>query len=66
MSVYELTEMRDFDCVASHIHCRADREGAQVFEVQSGNVLVRVLAHTDLDAHEAAEAYAAQWMDGNA
>lgn len=66
MSVYELTEGRDFDCVAAHIHCRADREGAQVFEIASGNCVVNVLAHSEPDAREAAESYAAQWLDGNA
>lgn len=66
MSVYELTEGRDFDCVAAHIHCRADRAEAQVIEITSGNVIVRVLAHSEPDAREAAESYAAQWLDGNA
>ncbi len=64
MSVYEITEGRDFDCVAAQIHCRADRDGARVIEIASGNVVVQVLAHDEQAAREAAEGCAAQWLDG--
>lgn len=65
MSVYEMIEGRDYDCKADNIQCRADREGAQVFEIKSGNVIVNVLAYTEADARTAAETYAAEELDGN-
>lgn len=66
MSPFELTAFRDYDCVSSAIHCRADRGGAEVFEVKSGNAIVRALAHNEVDAKAAAEEYVASELDGNA
>lgn len=65
MTPFELSEGRDYDCVSPNIRCRADRAGSQVFEIQSGNVIVRALAHDEIDAKTAAEDYAASELDGN-
>lgn len=65
MNPFELCEHRDYDCVSSAIRCRADRGDSQVFEIQSGNVIVRALAHNEEDARSAAEDYARSELDGN-
>ncbi len=65
MNPFEMIEGRDYDCKGASIQCRADREGATVFEIHSGNVVVNALAHTIAEATEAAEAYAAMELDGN-
>lgn len=60
MNPFEAQLRHDYDLVASNIQCRADRDGAQIFEVeaQSGfyrGGTFRVLAHTETDAQMAAD-----------
>lgn len=42
----------DYDHCAPAIKCRADREGASVWEVTHAGKLCRVLAHSQADADE--------------
>lgn len=48
-----------FHCTAENIRCRADRQGATIHEIQTGGKIVKVLAHDERSATEAASFYEA-------
>ncbi len=55
MSPFDLQVGTDYDLIASNIHVMADRDGAQIFEIESDGKWFRVLAHSESDAHEAVD-----------